>query len=610
MMYSIKKFLPVKRTLSFILKEVFTEKPILFVLYILRILFGTFGTIQSLILQKLIIDQIALLIKATDNSYLIVFKASEYILLTLILDFLIAFFQTIINSKIDIIGEFLNAEWNTKLNKKAMSIAYEYTESAEILDKLERAKEGKDWYSGGVVGILNIFFDTIQSFGIIASVFILILKKCPYLIPIQIFSLVITSFIKSKNNKVELSIFKDLAKNNRIFHYYFFTISDYKVGKEIRLFNCKSMFIKKMRELTEKQMFYRKNHAIATLKYSSLIEIINSLKDFISFALIGFIFITKKLSIGDFVFCINSATNLFNNADSIIKSFHEILKRSFYVENFISFMEFQEPLKYGIAIQESDNHGIEFKHVSFKYPNSNEFVLKNVNISFSSGETLGLVGINGSGKTTFIKLLCRLYDVTEGEILLDGINIKNYNIDEYRKLFSVIFQDFKLFAFSLEENICLDKKYTQSILSDILRKTELTDFVKKLSSQENTYIEKGFEENGIELSGGQKQKVAIARAYYKDSPVFIMDEPAASLDYISEEKLYNQINENELRNNTKILISHRLYSCKFCKRIIVFNNCSIIAIGTHKELLRKNILYKKLFYEQAKNYGADPKFYK
>lgn len=276
MMYSIKKFLPVKRTLSFILKEVFAEKPILFVLYILRILFGTFGTIQSLILQKLIIDQIALLIKATDNSYLIVFKASEYILLTLILDFLIAFFQTIINSKIDIIGKFFNAEWNTKLNKKAMSIAYEYTESAEILDKLERAKEGKDWYSGGVVGILNIFFDTIQSFGIIASVFILILKKCPYLIPIQIFSLVITSFIKSKNNKVELAIFKDLAKNNRIFHYYFFTISDYKVGKEIRLFNCKSMFIKKMRELTEKQMFYRKNHAIAALKYSSLIEIINS----------------------------------------------------------------------------------------------------------------------------------------------------------------------------------------------------------------------------------------------------------------------------------------------------------------------------------------------
>ena len=357
-----------------------------------------------------------------------------------------------------------------------------------------------------------------------------------------------------------------------------------------------------MQSLTERQMTDRRNLAVSSLKISVWIEVINSVKDFTSFMLVGCVFILKKLTVGDFVLCINSASTLFNNASSIIRNSQELLKCSVYADNFVKFLNFSESRNTGMTKPKKANHIIELRNVSFIYPGSNDYVLKNINLTLKPNETVALVGVNGSGKTTLIKLLCRLYEVTNGEILLDGVNVQNYNIDEYRNLFSPIFQDFKLFAFSLKENICLSKQFDKKMFESVLEKVELREFVENLSFKENTYIEKGFSDNGIELSGGQKQRVAIARAYYNNSSIFIMDEPTASLDYLSEETVYKQLEAEKSTEIIKLLISHRLYSCKFCERIVVFDDGMIAAIGTHKELLKKNALYRGLFYEQAKNY--------
>ena len=605
MSFRSKKILTIKRVLAFIVKEVRNEKPILFVLYIARIILGILGTLQFLVLQKMIIDQIVVLLNAEENIYSYGIKVGEYILLTLFLDFIISVVQTLISSKIDIIGEYFNANWSINLNRKAMTIDYLFTESAEVLDKIEKAKEGKDWYSGGVTGILNIFFDTIQSFGTIGTVFVLILRKCPYLIPIQIIVLTIITLLNARNNKIAIETFKKQVKNNRIFNYYFFSIADYKNGKEIRIFDCKNMFVQKMVELTEKQMKHRKKFTTFSFKISAWIEIINSIKDFLSFLLVGFIFIARKLTVGDFVFCINSASSLFNNANAIVKNSQELLKRSLYAYNFVNFLEFSESKTIGTRKTKKSNHIIEFKNVSFVYPGSNEYALKNIDLILESNKTFALVGVNGSGKTTFIKLLCRLYDVTDGEILLDGIDIQEYDVDEYRKLFSCVFQDFKLFALSLKENVCLNSQYDERKLNYVLQESALSEYVKKMPLQEDTCIEKGFSNDGIELSGGQKQRTAIARVCYNNAPVLILDEPTASLDCIIEETIYNSLRTKKLNEKIKILISHRLYSCKFCERIVMFDNGRICAIGTHKELLEGNSLYRDLFFEQAKNYETN-----
>ena len=213
------------------------------------------------------------------------------------------------------------------------------------------------------------------------------------------------------------------------------------------------------------------------------------------------------------------------------------------------------------------------------------------------------MGLNGAGKTTFIKLLCRLYDVTEGEILIDGVNIKEYSDEEYRGLFAVVFQDFSLFAFSLRENIAFsDDRKNDTAINEVIDKCGLSEDVEKLADGLDTMMFKSFDENGTELSGGQRQKVAIARALYKDSPVVILDEPTAALDPVAEYDIYRQF-DALVGGKTAVYISHRLSSCKFCDRIAVFADCTIREYGSHDELADKpDGIYAEMFKAQAQYY--------
>ena len=229
--------------------------------------------------------------------------------------------------------------------------------------------------------------------------------------------------------------------------------------------------------------------------------------------------------------------------------------------------------------------------------------MKNVSITIPSGQHLAVVGLNGAGKTTFIKLLCRLYDVSDGEILIDGINIKEYSDQEYRKLFAVVFQDFKLFRFSLRENISFDTQTADSEIEPLLKESGLYDDVQKMPHKADTMMWKGFDKKGIELSGGQQQKLALARALYKNAPVVILDEPTAALDPIAEAEVYDQFNKSLAGGKTAIYISHRLSSCKFCDKIAVFDEGELKEYGSHKELMEnKGGVYHKMFTTQAEQY--------
>ena len=245
---------------------------------------------------------------------------------------------------------------------------------------------------------------------------------------------------------------------------------------------------------------------------------------------------------------------------------------------------------------------VEFENVSFKYPGASDYVIKNLSLKFVVGEKLAIVGKNGSGKTTFIKLLCRLYDVTEGCIKVNGIDIRKYDYREYCDLFGVVFQDFSIFDFTIGESLANSVEVDEARAVDALTRAGLKERLAELTEGLNTYIGKGFDESGVNFSGGEKQKLAIARAIYKDAPFVIMDEPTAALDPEAEAEVFEGF-DKMVGKKTAIYISHRLASCKFCEDILVFDEGKVVQHGTHEELEGQDGLYRQLWNAQAQYYA-------
>ena len=276
-----------------------------------------------------------------------------------------------------------------------------------------------------------------------------------------------------------------------------------------------------------------------------------------------------------------------------------------HLQNLFAYLDLPNHMYQGsLTVEKRDDNEyyVEFKNVSFQYPNADAYALKHVNLKFKVGEKLAVVGMNGSGKTTFIKLMCRLYDPTEGEILLNGVNIKKYDYNEYTSIFSVVFQDFRLFSFSLGQNVSASASYDEDKVIECLKKAGFAERLNSLPNKLNTFLYKDIDADGVEISGGEAQKLALARALYKNAPFIILDEPTAALDPISEYEVCSKFNEIA-GTKTAIYISHRLASCRFCDKIAVFHEGEIIQLGSHEELLaNSNGKYYELWNAQAQYY--------
>ena len=248
------------------------------------------------------------------------------------------------------------------------------------------------------------------------------------------------------------------------------------------------------------------------------------------------------------------------------------------------------------------NYEVEFRDVSFRYPGSEEYAIRHLSVKFKIGSRLAVVGRNGSGKTTFIKLLCRLYDPTEGEILLNGVDIRKYDYGDYLALFSVVFQDFRLFSFPLAQNVAVAEQYDADRVVACLREAGFGSRLDGLPDGILTPLYKDFDEKGVEISGGEAQKIALARALYKDAPFVILDEPTAALDPVAEAEIYAKFNDI-VGDRTAIYISHRLSSCRFCDTIAVFDGGRIVQQGRHDQLVADpSGLYYCLWNAQAQYY--------
>ena len=477
---------------------------------------------------------------------------------------------------------------------------YEQLENPEFLDIKERA--GKFLYANGqgfgvvldsAVNILGKAFVFIGLMTIIVTLNIWIVLLFVGLVMLNAFveGRVKENYVKWDMEKVPIerktSYFLDLVEN-------------VSYGKEIRIYNLSSWLVKKITaHLKLSDEFYiRQTKSYNKSNYFNTFT--RFLREVISYGYLCMKVVKREIGIGDFTMYLAAIAQFSTAMNDVMESVLNIKQFSFYYDALEKYMNIPCKMREGEQLPlDETKFEIEFRNVSFKYEKSDTYALKNVNLKIVPGEKLAIVGENGAGKSTFV----RLYDPTEGAILLNGTDIRRFEYDSYMKILSVVFQDYKLFAFTVKDNIAFEEAadVTDEKIEDILIQSGFENRLRKLEKGVHSNIYRNFELDGFEPSGGEGQKLSLARALYKDSPVVILDEPTAALDPRSEYEIYQHFNQM-VKGKTAIYISHRLASCRFCDRILVLMNGQIKEYGTHEELMNKGGIYLEMFHMQAQYY--------
>ncbi|MBQ4625971.1 MAG: ABC transporter ATP-binding protein [Clostridia bacterium] len=554
----------------------------------------------------------------------------KYVLIATISTLVIDIIIRTINRKALIM---LNSCWekhSALLSRKALELDYAKAESSSVQELRGKIEEnanngnGLTWVAECVAEMVSCVFSIIVAIVMISG---MVFSKSPAPLtgfmafvdsPLLGMSLVIFSAVMialsvkyhSLSEKKQFNIFNRVVKFNPILEYYNQKyLNENESGKDVRIFNEKGLINE---EITEKIYNPTAKMRKDTFRVWATIGQISTISTNLLGGLV-YIFVGLKALAGAFgagkvveyygaiTKLITACTDIAGNA-GYLHANNAQLKQEIEYLNLVSDMENGTKTVDGI---DPANSVFEFHNVSFVYPETEPMILKNFSMKIKSGERLAVVGMNGSGKSTMIKLLCRLYDPTEGRITLNGIDIREFDYAEYLKLFAIVFQDFKLLAFPVGENVACSDEYDEERVWQCLEMAGVKDRVEEFPKKLKQSIYKLYEKDGIDLSGGEEQKIAIARALYKDAPFVILDEPTAALDPIAESEIYSRFNDIA-GGKTAVYISHRLSSCRFCSRIVVFDNGSVIQEGTHEELLEDtNGKYSELWNAQAQYYAEN-----
>lgn len=543
-----------------------------------------------------------------------------YICIAVILNFVLMYAGSFLSDFYQVLASILFDRENFKMAEKIFKTEYETLEDShfrETIHKHEEAGASRWARFSYFMWTSQVFVSGVYTV-IVSVIMIMPLLKIGFtktgdtfferpiflilLITVIVAMAVFMAFIAVKMNKSYLAANEAYATLDRLFYSFIDIFGNYKTGKEIRLYKEQDLIshIATDKILTDGEKTL-KQISMRTAKSSSIVAIMGAMVAFGVYVFIGVKGNFGLFEIGSLVMYCGAFMQIINGVMQIANTLGKLAEILPLARVYFEIIEKKETKEYGTKEFDSDKFEIEFKNVSFKYPASDTYALQNVNLKIENGEHLAVVGRNGSGKTTFIKLMCRLYDVTDGEIFINGVNIKEYSKESITKLYSVVFQDFKIFSIPLKDNICASEKYDGNRLYACLDNSNIADRVEHLPNRENTYLYKDIDKKGVEISGGEAQKLALARALYKDSPVVILDEPTAALDPVAENEIYSRFNYF-VQGKTAIYISHRLSSCVFCTRIAVFDKAHLVETGTHQELLNADGKYSELWNAQAKYY--------
>ena len=419
---------------------------------------------------------------------------------------------------------------------------------------------------------------------------------------------VVHYFAKKPLVKIQHKMNIRLVANDRKFKYATAIATDFENAKEIRLYNMHGW----VKSVTDDCIAeHRKVHSIIqwyTFFVGFCHNALHLLRDGFAYVYLILMFMNGELTPGDFVLYFTAITSFSTTLNNLTERFNEIHKYDLQVSEIrkTEKIESSRTRGEGIPVPHKDAE-IEFRGVSFRYPNAKEDTIRGISFKIGAGERLAVVGINGAGKTTLVKLLCGLYLPTEGEILLNGHPVNEYNINEYYSVFSAVFQDINVLPLTIAENVACsidNNKIDREKVHTALEYAGLWEKVSSLEKGMDTYFDKEVHAKAVDFSGGEKQKLALARAIYMDRPFLILDEPTSALDPIAENKMYLQFNEIT-KNNTALFISHRLASTRFCDRIIHMEKGKIIEYGIHDELMKMNGKYAEMFRIQSQYYNEE-----
>lgn len=493
---------------------------------------------------------------------------------------------------------------------KQMDTDFENIDGAEGQDKVMKANMATNQNSAATEAVTNIsveFFSNILGFILYSGI---IFTIHPVIVGFIILSTIINYFMGKYVNNYEYKNKDNLSPIERKLRYIRNKTGDFKSAKDIRLYNMSSWFQGMYRKLLKERIYFQKKNVYRRY-FSNIIDgILLLIRDGMTYGFLIYSVLYRDMPVGDFVLYFGAVAGLSTWLSGIVKNINELNAIALDTNDLREFLEMEDNMNRdkGIALPKSYELpcDIELKNLYYKYPGAEDYTIKDINFHIKKGEKLALVGPNGAGKTTLVKLICGLYTPTKGEIYINGKKSSLYNRDEYYSLFSIVFQDTYLLPVSIEKNIALqlEEEIDDEKMDSVLNMSGLMPKIRSLPNGKKTLLVKSVYSEAIELSGGETQKLMLARALYRDGPIIILDEPTAALDPIAENEIYQRYNELT-QDHTSIFISHRLSSTRFCDRIVFMEDGRIVEEGDHYTLMEKGGKYREIYDMQSHYYKDD-----
>jgi ABC-type multidrug transport system fused ATPase/permease subunit len=599
------------RNVLFVLRSIREFDPHLLTWILLNAVFTALGNMVPIVMPKLIVDELTTGGSVNRVIILAVIFGAAMFISNGITAMTYGTAPPIPSGSLSIRFIALRMRFHARQNLKNMSMDFQNLEDPEILDMASKATRAMESNYTGLEGMSRLVVTSFRSLLTLIGTLSVILVMGYWVLLATIAVLAVNYLVSNRARKRDKQVQDSLTSTNRKISYMEDMTNEFGYGKDIRLFGMKDFILKKFTNEQAKQ-FKGRSSILRFWLFSGHIQSVTALlQEIVMYTWLCWRVIAGSINIGSFLMYITSIRTFSVSLGGLLDDYSSLQQQSAVINDYRAYTELPDSPSGTDMPPEGIRHSgaeIEFEHVSFRYPGSESYALSDVSFKIKVRGKLAVVGLNGAGKSTFIKLLMRLYTPESGRILLGGIDIQTYARDAYFRLFSAVFQEINTFAFTIAENVSLCE-YEKTDIERVKRSLELAGLSEKIASLPkgiDTAMLKNLEKDGVEFSGGETQKLALARALYKDAPLIVLDEPTAALDALAEERLYREFDKLS-RDKTAIYISHRLASTRFCDRVVMFDNGKITECGTHDELLISGGKYAELFNVQAQYYRDDEK---